>query len=74
MARSDSERLAVLKTERDELEDLLGTGVTRYRIGNREVDRQGLIERLNYLNRTIASLETSVNGRSRNRLQLRRRP
>lgn len=76
MPLSDSERLAVLKEERDTLEAQLSSGVYRYKIGNREVERSDVIARLKYLNEQIAVLAPLVSSSSsptRNLIKLTRR-
>lgn len=77
MALSDSDRLEALKTQRDELEAQLGSGVSQYKIGNREVRREEVVARLKYLNEQISYLESivsSADSPTRNRIKLMRRP
>lgn len=59
--RSDSDRLILLKQQRDEIELELATRPTEYWVRNRRVQID-LIERLRYIEETIAKLEGKVQG------------
>lgn len=82
MARTDSERLTILKSTRDSLEDALfdSTGdalVVSYTTQDgRSVERsrEQVQREIDSLDKRIAKLELNTNGPATNRLQLRRRP
>ncbi|TWT57245.1 hypothetical protein KOR42_06030 [Thalassoglobus neptunius] len=79
MPRSNSERLTLLLTTRDAIDDALAASsssadVVRYRIGDREVQRsrsEALLE-LERLEDQIADLQLRIHGRMRNNVNLRR--
>ncbi len=77
MARSDAERLEVLKTQRDELEDMLSSAVSSYKIGNREVKREDIVEKLRWVEEQIVKLTSSTSAESsglpRNKIRFVRR-
>ena len=77
MARSDAERLEVLKTQRDELEDMLSSAVSSYKIGNREVKREDIVEKLRWVEEQIVKLTSSTaaesSGLPRNKIRFVRR-
>lgn len=82
MARTDSERLAILKSTRDSLEDALFNSTSDALVvsyttkDGRSVERsrEQVQREIDSLDKRIAKIESNVNGPATNRLQLRRRP
>lgn len=76
MARTDAERLEVLKTQRDEIDDQLST--PEYRIGTRATERRYLVQNLQAIKQEILDLESKIartsGGSARNYADLRRNP
>jgi hypothetical protein len=79
MARTDSERLTLWLDLRDSIEDAIAAGIPilRYRIGNREVEREPTAAWLREVNSIISSLQEATavgTGPIRNLIQLTRYP